>query len=90
MLLVVLAVELSFCFGVGVSVNDKDVWSSSSEKGTIGGRSLEVRFDEAATHWTDALPVGNGRLGAMIWGGIANETINLNGNFLSLSLPLLS
>ncbi|KAL1534550.1 Alpha-L-fucosidase 2 [Salvia divinorum] len=87
LLFVVLAVELSFWFGVGVSVNDKDVWSSSSEKGTIGERSLEVRFDGAATHWTDALPVGNGRLGAMIWGGIVNETINLNEDTLWTGTP---
>lgn len=28
--------------------------------------------------WTDALPVGNGRLGAMIYGNVENELIQLN------------
>lgn len=70
-------------------MRDKDVWSSSSEKSRNGMRNLEVRFDGAASHWTDALPIGNGRLGAMIWGGIANETINLNGNSCFLSTPLM-
>jgi len=28
--------------------------------------------------WTDALPIGNGRLGAMIYGNVANELIQLN------------
>jgi len=29
-------------------------------------------------NWNDALPVGNGRLGAMIFGGISNERIQMN------------
>lgn len=80
LLFVLLVVKPSFWFGAAVTVRDKDVWSSSSEKSRNDARNLEVRFDGAAAHWTDALPIGNGRLGAMIWGGIANETINLNGN----------
>lgn len=31
-----------------------------------------------AKAWTEALPVGNGRLGAMIFGGIARERLQLN------------
>lgn len=29
-------------------------------------------------HWTDALPIGNGRMGAMVFGGTPNERIQLN------------
>lgn len=32
----------------------------------------------AADVWTDALPIGNGRLGAMIFGNVENELIQLN------------
>jgi alpha-L-fucosidase 2 len=32
----------------------------------------------AATNWTEALPVGNGRLGAMIFGGVERERIQVN------------
>ncbi|UZD22853.1 glycoside hydrolase family 95 protein [Algoriphagus halophytocola] len=32
----------------------------------------------AADVWTDALPIGNGRLGAMIYGNVENELIQLN------------
>ncbi|KAH6833159.1 hypothetical protein C2S53_008102 [Perilla frutescens var. hirtella] len=85
LLLFVLVVEPCFLFGV--AVKDKDVWSSTSEKTTDGTRNLEVRFDGAASHWTDALPIGNGRLGAMIWGGIVNETINLNEDTLWTGIP---
>ena len=42
-------------------------------------RSLKITFSGPAEHWTDAIPIGNGRLGAMIWGGVALETLQLNG-----------
>ncbi len=35
-------------------------------------------YDRPASRWTEALPVGNGRLGAMVYGGIKSETIQLN------------
>ncbi|MCA1614302.1 MAG: glycoside hydrolase family 95 protein, partial [Acidobacteria bacterium] len=35
-------------------------------------------YDRPAREWTEALPVGNGRLGAMIFGGAASERLQLN------------
>lgn len=35
-------------------------------------------YQQPAKVWTEALPVGNGRLGAMIFGGVAQELIQLN------------
>ncbi len=36
-------------------------------------------YDSPAKNWeTDALPIGNGRLGAMIFGGVENEHIQFN------------
>lgn len=35
-------------------------------------------YDRPASEWVQALPLGNGRLGAMVFGGIANERIQLN------------
>ena len=35
-------------------------------------------YDAPATEWVQALPLGNGRLGAMVFGGVANERIQLN------------
>jgi alpha-L-fucosidase 2 len=40
--------------------------------------SSTLRYGEAATRWTEALPVGNGRLGAMVFGGAASEHLQLN------------
>ncbi len=35
-------------------------------------------YDKPANSWNEALPIGNGRLGAMIFGGIPEERIQLN------------
>ncbi len=35
-------------------------------------------YREPAREWTDALPLGNGRLGAMVFGGIAQDEFQLN------------
>ncbi|MEI7956809.1 MAG: glycoside hydrolase N-terminal domain-containing protein, partial [Verrucomicrobiota bacterium] len=35
-------------------------------------------YAQPAAKWIEALPVGNGRLGAMVFGGTASERINLN------------
>jgi alpha-L-fucosidase 2 len=37
-----------------------------------------LRYTHPAQEWKDALPVGNGRLGAMVFGRVAKERIQLN------------
>jgi len=39
---------------------------------------LSLWYRRPATNWVRALPVGNGRLGAMIFGDIAREKLQLN------------
>ncbi len=39
---------------------------------------VTIRFDTAATHFTQSLPLGNGRLGAMMYGDTKKERIALN------------
>lgn len=39
---------------------------------------MNISFNTPATYWVEALPVGNGRLGAMIFGGIEKERLALN------------
>jgi alpha-L-fucosidase 2 len=39
---------------------------------------LSLWYRQPAVHWVEALPVGNGRLGAMVFGGIERERIQLN------------
>lgn len=39
-------------------------------------------YDQAASVWEEALPIGNGRLGAMVFGNPINERIQLNDDSL--------
>ena len=45
---------------------------------TPANRNLSLWYRQPADKWTDALPIGNGRLGAMVFGGIAKERLQLN------------
>jgi len=48
---------------------------------------LKLRYDKPAEQWVEALPVGNGRLGAMIYGDPENEIIQLNENTIWAGQP---
>ena len=39
---------------------------------------LILGYRQPAKDWNEALPVGNGRLGAMVFGGVDHERIQLN------------
>ncbi|UZR98479.1 glycoside hydrolase family 95 protein [Chondrinema litorale] len=38
----------------------------------------QLWYDEPATEWLEALPLGNGQLGAMVFGGVNQEKLYLN------------
>jgi len=40
--------------------------------------ALTLWYTEPAQQWVEALPVGNGRLGAMVYGGVSEEHIQFN------------
>ena len=40
--------------------------------------NLKLWYDKPAQKWTEALPVGNGRLGAMVFGAVETERLQLN------------
>src|SRR5688572_24390972 len=41
-------------------------------------KPLSLWYNQPARAWTDALPLGNGRLGAMVFGGVKEEYLQLN------------
>lgn len=44
-----------------------------------GGPALQLQYDEPAVDWeAQALPIGNGRIGAMVFGGVGKEKIQVN------------
>ena len=44
-------------------------------------------YARPASHWNEALPIGNGRLGAMIFGGLTEERLQLNEDSLWSGKP---
>jgi len=48
---------------------------------------LLLWYDKPAAQWLEALPVGNGRLGAMVFGGISEERLQLNEDTLFAGGP---
>lgn len=44
----------------------------------ISEPGLELSYDEPARHWEEALPLGNGIIGAMWWGDPQHDLIQLN------------
>jgi alpha-L-fucosidase 2 len=49
--------------------------------------SLTLWYKQPAQKWVEALPIGNGRLGGMIFGGITNEHLQFNENTLWTGHP---
>jgi alpha-L-fucosidase 2 len=50
----------------------------SAGAATSGESDLALWYRQPAREWTEALPVGNGRLGAMVFGNATNERVQLN------------
>lgn len=48
---------------------------------------LQLWYTQPAERWVEALPIGNGRLGAMIFGGTAEERIQFNEDTLWVGKP---
>lgn len=43
-----------------------------------GRPGYKLTYDKPASKWTEALPLGNGRIGAMVFGGTEDERIQIN------------
>src|SRR6476646_8006023 len=63
--LVILMLSLAPCNGAAAAENDEAV-------------DMRLWYQKPAGPWEEALPVGNGRLGAMVFGGTSDERIQFN------------
>ena len=54
------------------------IFQTNSGRAAEPTSPLTLFYTNAATKWTEALPIGNGRLGAMIFGGADREHLQLN------------
>lgn len=50
-------------------------------------RDLKLWYNQPSRKWTDALPIGNGRLGAMIFGGVDTDRVQFNEETLWTGKP---
>lgn len=49
--------------------------------------NLKLWYEKEAKEWNEAFPIGNGRLGAMVFGDVYNERIQLNEDTLWSGIP---
>ncbi len=49
--------------------------------------NLSLEYDEPAKQWVEALPLGNGNLGAMVFGGVEEARFQLNEDTLYIGEP---
>ena len=77
-------------------MSDKDMIEIKATDGTVGtvqlnqgeqNNPLVLWYEQPATIWNEALPLGNGRLGGMVFGGISDELIQLNEDTLWSGFP---
>jgi alpha-L-fucosidase 2 len=54
----------------------------------IAQNKLALWYNKPATQWVEALPVGNGHIGGMIFGGVEEELIQLNESTLYSGGPV--
>jgi alpha-L-fucosidase 2 len=71
---VVFSSLLSFCPGFGQGT----LIPSMSQDKPAAAPDLKLWYRQPAAAWIEALPVGNGRLGAMVFGGTHEELLQLN------------
>ena len=61
--------------------------ATNSFAADISTQPLVLWYEKPAIQWTEALPIGNGRLGAMVFGGVTSERVQLNEDTLYAGGP---
>lgn len=62
-----------FCLAIAMSCS-----KTSTNRSQAATNPMKLWYTQPAQIWEEALPIGNGRLGAMIYGGVGREIIQLN------------
>ena len=71
----------------GSGVASRSVSGAVIDTDVASATPLRLWYRRPATQWVEALPLGNGRLGAMVWGGAKHERIQLNEDTLYAGGP---
>ena len=67
--------KLPFCIALAIEAGCS---TPETVAGPAAGQPNLLWYDKPAVKWVEALPVGNGRLGAMVFGGLNQERLQLN------------
>ncbi|MDQ2077811.1 glycoside hydrolase family 95 protein [Marinimicrobium sp. ABcell2] len=70
--------RLLACLTLGLLAACQSNTTPKDEVALADAQPLELWYAEPADDWHAALPVGNGRLGAMVYGGVERERLQLN------------
>ena len=62
-------------------------WSMVAAASFSAGSDLRLWYTKPAAKWEEATVLGNGRMGAMVFGGVTNEHLSLNENTLYSGYP---
>ena len=86
---IILSVVASNIFAQGRKVTSAvDTFAGKfSDEILYNNENFTLWYQRPAKNWDEALPIGNGRLGAMIFGGIEGERIQLNEDTLWSGSP---
>ncbi|GAB3960195.1 hypothetical protein GCM10027614_81420 [Micromonospora vulcania] len=58
-----------------------------ADGGGADDESARLWYSAPASRWLEALPIGNGRLGAMVFGGVDQELLQLNEETITAGGP---
>ena len=77
---------------VGVALPLVSETLMAAQKKPVDGENADSRhlvlwYDKPASQWVEAAPIGNGRLGAMVFGGVPAERLQLNEDTLYAGGP---
>jgi alpha-L-fucosidase 2 len=73
--------------GAGAAAIGASVTGEAADAQDWESSSLTLWYSEPARQWVEALPIGNGKLGAMVFGGVGAERIQLNEDTLFAGGP---
>lgn len=67
-----------YCFLIFALFFYVDIFAVSSDSLCTKPSDLKLWYSKPAALWTEALPLGNSRIGTMVYGGVPKEEIQLN------------
>ena len=76
------AATLPLTGGKAHAQQSKEKGGKQNLKSAASPSPLTLHYSKPAEHFNGALPVGNGRLGLMVYGGVSQETLHINDDTL--------